>query len=96
MPEFKVRYCKPAPITLKRWLDANADKVEEFDKGHGYCGDRGHDFAYDILLRAGWRMCDDYVHTLIEQTVADMLSQLRSIVPCDCDECQERKQEQTK
>jgi len=86
-PKFKVRYCKPAPATLKRWIEANPDKVHEFDCGGGYSTDSGTGFAYDILLRAGWRMCDDHVHTLIEGTVKDMLTQLRAIVPCDCDEC---------
>lgn len=85
--EFKVKYCKPAPATLRRWLDKNADKVVEFDCGGGYSTDSG--FAYDILLRAGWRMSDDYVHTLIEPTVAAMLAQLRDVSPCDCDSCKE-------
>lgn len=82
---FAVRYCKPAPATLKRWLDAHADKVDEFDCGGGYGTESG--FAYDILLRAGWRMGDDFVHTLIESTVRDMLDRLKAVVPCDCDEC---------
>ena len=80
-----VHYCKPAPATLKRWLDVNADKVKEFDAGGGYSTDSG--FAYDVLLRAGWRRGDDWVHTLIEPTVKDMLSQLRAVVRCECDEC---------
>jgi hypothetical protein len=87
--KYDVKYCKPAPATLRRWLDANADKVQEFDCGGGYCTDRDDGFAYDILLRAGWRMGDDYVHTLIEPTVTAMLAQLRAVAPCDCDECRE-------
>lgn len=78
-------YCKPAPATLRRWIDAHPLIVAEFDCGDGYSTDSG--FAYDILLRAGWSMCDDYVHTLIEPTVKDMLRQLRAVRPCDCDEC---------
>lgn len=85
--EFKVKYCKPAPVTLRRWLDANTDKVVEFDCGGGYGTDNG--FAYDVLLRSGWSMCDDAVHTLIEPTVKDMLSQLRSTKRCDCESCKE-------
>jgi hypothetical protein len=85
MPEFKVKYCKKPPVTLKRWIEANPDKVYEFDCGGGYGTESG--FAYDILLRAGWRMGDDHVHTLIEETVKEMLAQLRAVVPCDCDEC---------
>lgn len=86
--KFSVRYCKVAPASLKRWIDAHPEKVEEFDCGGGYSTDSG--FAYDILLRAGWRKDDDYVHTLIEPTVRDMLAQLRSVSVCDCDECNER------
>lgn len=82
-----VKYCKPAPATLRRWIDAHPEKVAEFDCGGGYGTDSG--FAYDILLRAGWRMCDDHVHTLIEPTVAAMLAQLRTLSPCDCDECRQ-------
>jgi hypothetical protein len=86
-PEFKVKYCKPAPASLRRWIDAHPEKVHEFDCGGGYSTDDGVGFAYDILLRAGWRRGDDYVHTLIETTVKDMLVQLRNVTPCDCDEC---------
>lgn len=88
MTELKVRYCKPAPVTLKRWLDANADKVLEFYKGKGYSTDEDNGgFAYDILLRPGWKRGDDFVHTLIEPTVHAMLFQLKQVKPCDCEEC---------
>lgn len=84
-----VKYCKPAPATLRRWLDAHSEKVREFDCGGGYSTDSDSGFAYDILLREGWRRGDDYVHTLIEPTVKTMLAQLRAVVPCDCDECKQ-------
>ncbi|CAH2810716.1 MAG: hypothetical protein CBARDCOR_6844 [uncultured Caballeronia sp.] len=87
--ELKVRYCKQAPATLRRWIDAHPHIVAEFDVGEGYCSGRVDGFAYDILLRPGWRMHDDFVHTLIEPTVDQMLSQLRSVVQCDCDQCRE-------
>lgn len=83
--ENKVKYCNPAPATLRRWIDAHPHVVAEFDSGGGYSSG----FAYDILLRPGWRMGDDFVHTLIESTVAAMLAQLRRVQKCDCDECQE-------
>ena len=86
-PEFAVKYCQPAPASLKRWIDANPDKVQEFDCGGGYSTDRDDGFAYDILLRAGWRKVDDFVHTLIEPTAKGMLIELKAVVPCDCDEC---------
>ena len=93
--EHKVRYCKPAPATLRRWIDAHPEKVAEFDCGEGYCSGRNDGFAYDVLLRPGWRMGDDFVHTLIEPTVAAMLAQLRNVVACDCDECQALLAEKT-
>lgn len=85
--KFVVRYCNDAPATLRRWIDAHPHIVQEFDCGDGYATDSG--FAYDILLRPGYRMGDDFVHTLIEPTVALMLRQLRGVATCDCDECRE-------
>lgn len=83
-----VRYTgETPPRTLRRWCDAHADRVQEVEVGYGYCTDRNDGRAYDILLRPGWRMSDDFVHTIIEPTVQKALSQLRVIVPCDCDDC---------
>jgi hypothetical protein len=87
MPALAVKYCKPAPVTLKRWIDAHPERVSEFTYGFGYATNDNVGFAYDIVLRAGWRRGDDYVHTLIEETVQAMLTRLRGVVPCDCDEC---------
>lgn len=79
-----VRYTgeKP-PATLRAWCDAHADRVQEVEVGYGYSEGK----AYDILLRPGWRMGDDYVHTIIEHTVFKALDQLRNIAKCDCAEC---------
>ena len=71
-------------------LDVWVSQVEylhrrHFARGEGYATDSG--FAYDILLRRGWRMSDDWVHILIEPTVKDMLRQLRSVTACDCRDC---------
>jgi hypothetical protein len=85
MSDLNVRYCSDPPKTLRTWCDAHAHQVEEFDSGDGYATESG--FAYDILLRRGWRMGDDCVHILIEPTVKDMLRQLRSIAECDCSDC---------
>ena len=83
-----VRYSgeKP-PATLLAWCDAHADRVLELHIGGGYATERSGGFAYDILLRPGWRMADDCCHTLIEPTVNAMLQQLRAIAPCDCKDC---------
>ncbi|WP_038215289.1 MULTISPECIES: hypothetical protein [Xenophilus] len=83
-----VRYSGDTPpATLRAWCDAHADRVFELHAGGGYCTERPDGFAYDVLLRPGWCMSDDCCHTLIEPTVADMLRQLRAIVPCDCEDC---------
>ncbi|NUX58701.1 hypothetical protein [Paraburkholderia youngii] len=94
--QYVVKYCKPAPKTLKRWIDAHPERVREFDCGGGYCTGSDNDFAYDILLREGWAMSDDCVHTLIEPTVKAMLAQLRGVRPCDCDECKRELAENKK
>ncbi|WP_429482124.1 hypothetical protein [Paraburkholderia youngii] len=80
---------KTAPATLRRWIDAHPHIVQEFDCGNGYTTGRKSEFAYDILLRPGWRRGDDFVHTLIEPTVATMLGQLRIVSACDCEECKD-------
>lgn len=83
-----VRYTgETPPITLRRWCDAHAERVKEVEVGHGYCTDRDDGKAYDILLRPGWRMSDDFVHTIIEPTVQQALRQLRCVLPCDCEDC---------
>lgn len=87
MTNHTVRYCKPVPRTLKDWCDRHAHQIQEVDSGEGYAFENRNGFAYDVLLRAGWRMSDDCVHTIIEATVNDMLAQLRILSPCDCDQC---------
>jgi len=85
-----VRYSGDSPpATLRKWCDAHPFRVYELHCGGGYDTDRPDGFAYDVLLRPGWRMSDDFCHTLIEPTVAAMLRQLRAIEPCDCTDCTE-------
>lgn len=84
-PSFAVKYLSTAPKTLRKRLDANADKVCEFDSGSGYTTESG--FAYDILLREGWQVAGEFSHTINEETVADVLLKLALVVPCDCKEC---------
>ena len=86
-PAFKVRYTKPVPETLRAWCDAHADRIQEVDSGHGYDFENRNGFGYDVLLRPGWCMSDDCVHTIIEPTVHATLAQLRTLARCDCDEC---------
>lgn len=77
------------PATLRAWCDAHPERVQELHTGGGYSTERSGGFAYDILLRPGWCMSDDNCHTLIEPTVKAMLSQLRAIAQCDCQDCKE-------
>jgi hypothetical protein len=86
-PKPKVRYCNPVPETLRNWCDALAHQIQEVDSGHGYAFESRNGFACDVLLRPGWSMSDDCVHTIIEPTVKAMLAQLRILAECDCDDC---------
>jgi len=79
-----VRYTGETPTaTLRDWCDAHADRVQEVEVGYGYSEGK----AYGILLRPGWRMGDDFVHTIIEHTVRKTLDQLRNVSRCNCEEC---------
>jgi hypothetical protein len=80
-----VKYEGSVPKTLRAFCDRNAGKVKDVLAGGGYNTDSG--FGYDVSLRAGWRKGDERVHTIVEQIIADMLSRLRCVVPCDCDDC---------
>ncbi|WP_143045000.1 hypothetical protein [Variovorax sp. YR216] len=83
-----VRYSgETPPATLRAWCDVHPERVFELHVGGGHNTDRPDGRAYDVLLRPGWRMADDYCHTLIEPTVAGMLRQLRATTPCECEDC---------
>jgi hypothetical protein len=75
------------PKTLRVRCDAHAHQVLELEIGYGYDTGRVDGKAYDVLLHPGWSMADDCCHTIIEPTVADLLRQLRAVVPCDCAGC---------
>lgn len=87
----QVRYEGPVPKTLRAWCDRNAEKVAEVSAGTGYCTDDDDGFAYDVMLRDGWRVRDDLLHGVIEPTVQKTLEILREVVPCDCDGCTGRR-----
>jgi hypothetical protein len=89
MKRYVVQYTGSVPASLRKYCDAHAHQIVEVDAGGGYTTDRPDGFAYDVLLRAGWAMCDDAVHTIIEPTVKATLAQLRAIKPCDCDSCKD-------
>lgn len=71
------------PKTLRKYCEAHADQLLDVTAGDGY----SDGFAYDILLARGW-CCDEMgLHTVIEYTVKDMLSKLRSVYKCECSDC---------
>jgi hypothetical protein len=81
---FKVRYEGRIPQSLRDYCDAHAHQIVEVSVGSGYATESGR--AYDVLLRAGWSAYDDTVHTVIEPTVAAVLTQLRGVSRCNCDD----------
>ena len=85
----KVKYENQIPKTLRNFCDKNADKVYAVGSGTGYSFDRNNGFAYDVLLRAGWKAYNDTVHTIIEATIKDTIDQIKEAKPCDCRECME-------
>lgn len=78
-----VKYEGRIPKTLRSYADKHAEQIIEVTWSDGY-GDGG---AYDAFLQPGWSKCDDCVHTIINTTVAGLISELRGIVPCDCEDC---------
>jgi hypothetical protein len=83
-----VKYEGSIPATLRKYADKHSHQIAEISYGSGYCTDSGN--AYDVLLRSGW--CDGFdplgaCHTLIEPTVQDILSALRAVRVCSCEEC---------
>lgn len=92
-----VRYIGNVPKTLRTYADKHAHQIAEISAGDGYTTESG--FAYDVLLRAGWQdSSNPTCHTIIEPTVREVLSALRYVTTCDCDdECrQASKGEKTK
>ena len=61
---------------IARWAAKHPGKIEDADYSGGYCTVSGA--AYDILLSPGWSAYGDCVHTIIEETTIDTISQLNS------------------
>jgi hypothetical protein len=85
--KFTVTYEGRVPKTLRDWIEKHAaDKVYDVDHGGGFCTDSG--MAYDVGIRNGWRVTyPDRMHTVIEPTVRDVIASLRTLEPCDCEQC---------
>ena len=82
-----VKYEGSVGKTLRAYCDTHAHQIQECCYGGGYGTDS--EKAYDVFLRAGWSKSDDCVHTIIEETVAEILRELRALSPCDCESCLE-------
>lgn len=89
-----IKYEGVIPATLRRYCDRHRHQIAAVAAGGGYATDSG--FAYDVMLRDGW--CDGSdpfgsCHTLIEATLKEILSALRGIRQCECDDCLKAKGE---
>ena len=86
---YAVRYESRIPQSLKAWIERNKEKVFAVDYASGFNTDSG--WAYDILLRNGWSVQGEALHTIIEPTIKDTLAKLRGVERCDCEQCQNDK-----
>jgi hypothetical protein len=81
-----IKYVGRVPKTLRDWCDRHAQhKVYEVMA----CGDPSAYVKYDAACRAGWSKCDDAVHTLVGDTVRELIAEIRYASPCDCKQCME-------
>jgi hypothetical protein len=86
MSDMHIKYEGHIPSkALRAWCDKNTDKVAIVHYGGGFGTDSG--MAYEVCLRNGWSQEDDWVHSIIEQTAADVLYKLRRVARCDCESC---------
>lgn len=78
----KINKC-PSKV-IREYANKNAHKILEIDHGPDYMDGP----AYDILLARGWCLArEPGCHTIIEYRVKDTLEELRSVIPCGCDDC---------
>jgi len=81
-----IKYEGRIPNSLRTYCDRHRHQIAEVSYGSGYCTNSG--MAYDVLLRSGW---NDYYnptcHTIIEDTLKDVLGVLKDVAPCECKEC---------
>lgn len=80
-------YAGPLPKSLERFRDKIADVSDEgtgkdFSNGDGY---------WVYLL--GYRQRDEYVHAVHEATISECVREMRTVVKCDCSECESQSRE---
>jgi len=76
-----VRYEGRIPATLRRYAEKHAHQIAEVTFGTVMQGE------YEASLRRGWSKCDDTVHSVVSDTASGLISELRGVVACDCEEC---------
>jgi hypothetical protein len=79
------------PDGMKLFLEQQSHKVFAACRGYGYSVDNDNGFAYDILLRKGWKCSDDDAHTIIVHTVALAKKKIWGAIPCECLSCLEKE-----
>ena len=49
--------------------------------------ERGNGDGIWVYFHYGWRVCEDFVHQVHEDTWPECLRKVKSAVPCDCPDC---------
>lgn len=70
------------PKTLVAACQRHAEKIREIGD------ERGSEDGYWVYLEHGWINPVSGTHAIHEWTVADCISQLSSLNPCNCQDCQ--------
>jgi|TARA_R110000751_G_scaffold88998_2_gene175745 hypothetical protein len=82
-------YSSTIPKTIQKWLDANADKIDEVDvERDEWAGPDGlGDWSIWCWLKLGWKIEGYGGHLIHEASAKDFIEQTKLIVPCECEEC---------
>ncbi|HYG24475.1 MAG TPA: hypothetical protein VEH04_16980 [Verrucomicrobiae bacterium] len=69
------------PKGLLDECERHADKVLEVGN------EKSSGDGYWVILKSGWRTCDDVVHAVHEDTAMGAARMLRAVVRCECRDC---------
>lgn len=93
----EIKYEGGVGVTLRRWIERDEkarQAVKEVSRSGGFTFESSA--GYDVLIRPGWCVTDDAPHTVIAETVRDVIGILKTLEPCDCKQCQSEKKLETK
>lgn len=79
----KVEYDRGVAQSVRDYCDKHQDQISSVD----FCGNGRENWRYMAWLCNGWNQGDDYVHSVIADTAADLIAKLKCIAPCDCETC---------